>query len=229
MIKQQDTFEQLTRFRQSMYRVFAAAFLPPGPERFANLITDCMPLESAELGYLATYQKWHTWRKVLLHIDDAVESDVEYLRVFSAGMSGAVKPPLGHSYNIDPVRGDVGETLLDLARLYDEIRLEPTGAMSDALDHVSMELEIMSVLCAREAVVRTEGDDRRLGATLSSQVAFLDRHLSTWLPQFVNQITRMDSIPFYTALGPAVASFVHYDRGIAQFLVEEVARLEPSR
>jgi len=136
MIKQQDTFEQLARFRQSMYRVFAAAFLPPGPERFVNLITD-MPLESAELGYLATYQKWCTWRKALLHIDDAVESDVEYLRVFSAGMSGAVKPPLGHSYNIDPVRGDVGETLLDLARLYDEIRLEPTGAMSDALDHVS--------------------------------------------------------------------------------------------
>jgi len=212
-----------------MYRVLAAAFLQPSPKRFVDLIADCIPLEPAELGYLSAYQKWCTRREALLHIDDAVETDVEYLRVFSAGMSGAIKPPIGHSNNIDPIRGDVGETLLNLARLYDEIRLEPTGAMSDALDHACMELEIMSVLGARKAVARTDGNDRRLEVTLSSQVAFVDRHLDTWLPQFVNQITRMNSIPFYTALGPAVASFVHYDRGIAQFLVDEVARLEPSR
>ncbi len=223
MNEQLGNFVDLARFRQGMYRVFAAAFLPPQPKRFLDLIQDCKPLGSGGLGYLAIYQQWRPWRKAVLNIDEAVEADVKYVHAFSAGMSSTAMSPIA------PVRSEAGEVLVDLTELYDEIRLEPTGAISDSLDDVSMELEIMSVLCAREADARAVRKHRRLEATLTSQVTFLDRYLDTQLPQFVDQITHMNPVPFYSTLGPAVASFVHHDRGIARFLVEEVAKLEPSR
>jgi TorA maturation chaperone TorD len=222
-----ENFEELARFRQGMYRVFAAAFLPPQPERLVDLIGGGEVLESMGLPYLAFYQEWQPWREALLEIDDVIEIDVEYVRMFSTGVVGAVSPPTESFYTADPIRGEVGEVLADLNRVYNEFRLEPTGAVADTLDHVSIELEVMSALCAREAEARADENDRQLGATLTSQVTFLEQHLGSWLPRFVDRIANADTVPFYATLGPAVASFVHHDMGVARFLVEGASESEP--
>ncbi len=222
-------FEELARFRQGMYRIFGAAFLPPQPERLADLVAGGGVLESMGLPYLAFHQEWKPWRGALLEIDDVTTIEVEYVRMFSTGVVGAVSPPTESFYTADPIRGEVGEVLADLARVYNELRLEPTDLVSDTLDHVSIELEIMSALCAREADARADDNDRRLEITLKSQVRFLEQHLGAWLPRFIERIAAADTIPFYATLGPAVASFVHHDTGVARFLVTGTSNKEPVR
>ncbi len=207
MNKLPENFEELARFRQGMYRVFAAAFLPPQPERLVDLIGGGEVLESMGLPYLAFYQEWKPWREALLDLDDVTEIDVEHVRMFSTRVIGAVSPPTESFYTADPIRGEVGEVLADLARVYNELRLEPTGLVADTLDHVSIELEI----------------------TLKSQVGFLEEHLGAWLPRFVERIVAADTIPFYATLGPAVASFVHHDIGVTRFLAAGTSHQEPAR
>lgn len=215
-----ETFQELARFRQGIYRVFSAAFLPPVPERLADLIAGTDALESMGLPYLAFYREWLPWRTALNSIHDVVEVDVEYVRLFATGVHGAASPPTESFYTADPIRGEVGEVLAELGALYNAYRLEPTGAVSDTLDHISIQLEVMSALCAREAESRAKGNDRRLELTLENQAAFLEQHLGAWLPHFVERIATADADPFYATLGPAVASFIHHDLGVARFAIK---------
>jgi len=210
-----------------MYRVFAAAFLPPQPERLVDLIAGGEVLESMGLPYLAFYREWVPWREALLAVDDAIGIDVEYVRMFSTGVAGAVSPPTESSYSADPIRGEVGEVLADLARAYNEYRLEPTGTVADTLDHVSIEREVMSALCAREIDARAAENSRRLELTLRHQLEFLEGHLGAWLPRFVDRIVSAETIPFYATLGPAVDSFVRHDTGVARFLSRGEMQPEP--
>lgn len=224
-----ETFEELARFRQGMYRVFSAAFLPPQPERLVDLLAGADMLEGMGLSYLAFYHEWVPWREALNDVDDVISIDIEYVRMFTTGVAGAVSPPTESFYTADPIKGEVAEVLANLRRLYDKCRLEPTAAVADTLDHVSIQLEVMSALCAREAEARAEGNDRRLELTLDNEFEFLGTHLGVWLPEFVERIASVETAPFFATLGPAVASFVHHDAGVIRFLSQSAAQSEPAQ
>jgi len=212
-----------------MYRIFSAAFLPPQPERLVDLIAGAEVLETMGLPYLAFYHEWVPWRTALFDIDDVIAIDTEYTRMFATGVAGAVSPPTESFYSADPIRGEVGEILADLRMVYDTYRLEPTETVADTLDHVSIELEIMSALCDREAEARADQNERRLELTLTNQGEFLESHLGAWLPSFVELIATVETAPFYATLGPAVASYVHHDAGVVHFLSQGAAQREPAQ
>jgi TorA maturation chaperone TorD len=218
MEKLPETLEELARFRQGMYKIFSSAFLPPIPERLGDLVAGAVVLESMGLPYLAFYREWLPWRLALDSVRDVIEVEVEYVRMFATGVAGAASPPTESSYMADPIRGEVGELLATLRGTYNDYRLEPTGAVADTLDHISIELEVMSALCAREAEARGSENDRRMIITLENQRSFLENHLMIWLPEFVERIEASETVPFYSTLGPAVASFTHHDLGVARFL-----------
>jgi TorA maturation chaperone TorD len=221
--------EDFARFRQGMYRIFSAAFLPPQPERLLDLMAGADMLEGMGMSHLAFYREWVPWGEALRDIDDVTLIDVEYVRMFTTGVTGAVSPPTESFYTADPIRGEVAEVLGDLRLVYDRYRLEPTTAVADTLDHVSIQLEVMSALCAREADALVDGNDRRLDLTLANQLEFIETHLGVWLPAFVDRIASVETTPFYATLGPAVASFVHHDTGVIRFLSRDVAQPEPAR
>ncbi len=215
-----ETFEDLARLRQGMYKVFSAAFMPPVPERLGNLIAGADTLEGMGLPFLAFYNEWLPWRQALNSVRDVIDVEVEYVRMFATGVAGAMSPPTESSYTADPIRGEVGELLARLRGVYNDYRLEPTGAVADTLDHIAIELEVMSALCAREAEARGNENDPQTIVTLKHQRAFLEEHLMVWLPDFVERIAAADTVPFYSALGPAVASFVQHDLGVVRFLAK---------
>jgi TorA maturation chaperone TorD len=212
------TLEELARFRQGMYRIFAASFLPPEPERLVEIIAASEALERMGLPYLAFYHEWAPWATALHSISDTISLDIEYVRMFATGIDGAVSPPTESFYASDPIRGEVAELLGELRLLYDKYRLTPTGLVSDTLDHVSIQLEVMSALCATEAEAHGSDNGTRLGWALSNQREFIEGHLGVWLPKFVSRITANETVPFYALLGPAVASFVHHDIGVIHYL-----------
>lgn len=224
-----ETFEELARLRQGTYRLFSAAFLPPQPERLINLLAGADALEEMGMAHLAFYKEWVPWRRALNDVDDVVSIDVEYVRMFTTGIAGAVSPPTESFYDSDPIRGEVAEVLGSLRLVYDKYRLEPTSVVSDTLDHVSIQLEVMSALCAREAEARADHNDRRLESTLDNQLEFTQDHLGSWLPAFVDRIASAETAPFYATLAPAAASFVHHDAGVVRSLCRGVPRPEPAR
>jgi TorA maturation chaperone TorD len=213
-----ETFEELARFRQGMYKIFSAAFLAPTPERLGDLIVGADTLEALGLPYLAFYTEWLPWRRALNSIHDVIDVEVEYVRMFTTGVSGASCPPTESFYTADPIRGEVGEVLANLAATYNAFRLEPTGTVSDTLDHISIELEVMSALCCYEAEARGDENQRRMDIMLDNELSFLEEHLSVWLPMFVDRVSAAESMPLFASLGPAVLSFVHHDLGVVRFL-----------
>ncbi len=223
-----ESLEELARLRQGMYRVFAAAFLEPEPDRIRDIVAGTEMLEAMGLPYLAFYREWSRWRDAAVAAaGDPRGLRVEYVRMFATGIGGAISPPTESFYGADPIRGEVGEVLAELRAAYDRYRLAPTDAVADTLDHVSIELEVMAALCAREADSRSAANDRRLELTIGHQREFLDRHLGVWLPHFVARMSAAETVAFYAELGPAVASFVRHDAGVVRFLERSV--MEPSR
>ena len=158
-----------------------------------------------------------------------ISIDIEYVRMFTTGVTGAVSPPVESFYTADPGRGEVAEVLAKLRLVYDKYRLEPTSVVSDTLDHVSIQLEVMSALCAREAEARADHNDRRLELTLDNQLEFIQDHLGSWLPAFVDRIATVETAPFFATLAPAAASFVHHDTGVVRSLCRGMAQPEPAR
>ena len=212
-----------------MYRLLSAAFLPPQSERLVNLKAGADTLEGMGLAHLAFCNEWAPWRRALNDVDDVIPIDIEYVRMFTTGIAGAVSPPTESFYRADPIRGETAEVLANLRLLYDKYRLEPTAVVSDTLDHVSIQLEVMSALCAREAEARAEANDRRLELTLVHQLEFVEAHLGVWLPVFVNRIASGETEPFFATLGPATASFVHHDAGVIRSLCRGIAEPEQAR
>jgi len=217
-----ETFEDLARFRQGMYKIFSAAFLPPVPERLGDLISGADTLEGMGLPYLAFYSEWLPWRQALNSVHDVIDVEVEYVRMFATGVAGAMSPPTESSYTADPIRGEVGEVLAQLRGVYNDYRLEPTGAVADTLDHVSIELEVMSALCARESEARSSENETQTVITLKHERSFLEDHLMVWLPRFVERIAVAETVPFYATLGPALMSFIHHDLGVVRFQTKSV-------
>jgi hypothetical protein len=105
--------------------------------------------------------------------------------------------------------------LADLGAFFAAFGLELAPDAAERIDHISIELEFMSVLAAREAhALEHQFDDEALATLRDAQKKFLREHLGRWTPAFARRLARMAD---GTALGP-----------LARFLGEFV-RLECAR
>ncbi len=82
--------------------------------------------------------------------------------------------------------------LADLGAFYGAFGLEVTPDAAERQDHISMELEFMSVLAAKEAyaLVHRLNDDP-LTLVRDAQKKFLREHLGRWTPAFTRRLFRM--------------------------------------
>lgn len=105
--------------------------------------------------------------------------------------------------------------LADLGAFYAAFGLEMTPDAVERQDHISLELEFMSVLAAKEAYAfEHQIDDERLALCRDAQRKFLREHLGRWTPGFTRRLAR---IAGDTALG-ALANFTR------EFIAQDCAR-----
>ncbi len=86
------------------------------------------------------------------------------------------------------------------------------GDTSEAPDHVSIELEAMSILCGREAEARETGAVERTAHALAAEDKFITHHLAVWIPRFrdrARELPRVDG--FYLTLVEAVYAFIVHE------------------
>ena len=105
--------------------------------------------------------------------------------------------------------------LSDLGAFFAAFGLEVTPDAAERIDHISIELEFMSVLAAKEAhAIEHQFDEDTIGVFRDAQKKFLREHLGRWSLAFARRLARM-------ADGTALATVA---RLLGEFIKLECAR-----
>lgn len=138
---------------------------------------------------------------------DRLESlRTEFVRLFGHSVRGSCPP-----YELEYGRGEIIQQtaeLADLAGFYSAFGLNLTEAAYERADHVAVECEFLSVLCAKEAWGQ-QNDNRDLSETCAdAQRLFLRDHLAKWLPAFAHRVEAADSEGFYGRAASLASAFI---------------------
>lgn len=98
--------------------------------------------------------------------------------------------------------------LADIAGFYSAFGMEVSRDADDRPDHLAIESEFMSVLCAKEAHATEKSEADHLDICIKAQRAFLKDHLACWLPAFSHRVAQADPDGFYGALARFASAFV---------------------
>ncbi len=99
--------------------------------------------------------------------------------------------------------------LADLGAFYSAFGLEVGADAAERIDHISIELEFMSVLAAKEAyALEHQLDDEQHLVLLDAQKKFLREHLGRWSPAFSRRLAKMAGATALGALARLLGEFL---------------------
>lgn len=174
--------------------------------------------------------RWSSWPEVLhqfygtglpaCHLDavraslgakgDAATEPAELQEVFNRLFGHAVRgrcPPYELEYGGSEIIQQASG-LADIAGFYSAFGMEVSRDADDRPDHVAIESEFMSVLCAKEAHAIENSEADHLDIGVKAQRDFLKDHLACWLPAYAHRVERADPDGFYGALARFASAFV---------------------
>ncbi len=221
--------EDLARFRQAAYRFLGALFMYPDAERFRELVGVARVLaRDKTFAVFPFFQPWQRLTRFLTRQNggpplDQIEQ--EYVRIFLANSAGVPCPPF-ESYWSDPGGQAAAWVPLQLRREYAEVGLVPSPAVSQVPDHVTVELEFMAFLCAREAEAWARKDVGLGLETLRREHGFLGKHLGRWFPTFAREVIRADRTGLYALAAEAAAAFMHHDSDLLSLLIRTLREVK---
>lgn len=154
------------------YRVFAACFGQPSPERFAwlngkvclallsKLGKHCVRLQAtASSGHFPNYRSYES----------------AYIALFEVGMPA---PPVPLLESANCKRQVPQEIILECVSFYDVLGLRPSGAIFPT-DHLVTQLEFLAT--TRYLREQSDAADQKISLRRLER-DFIDRHLLNWLP-----------------------------------------------
>ncbi len=89
------------------------------------------------------------------------------------------------------------EVLQAVAAEYRKVGLEPAEDAKDRLDYIGLEMQFLRELALREAATWEEGEEQKSQELLTLQHAFLNNHLGSWAPDFIEKALEMAETDFY--------------------------------
>jgi putative dimethyl sulfoxide reductase chaperone len=99
--------------------------------------------------------------------------------------------------------------LSDLGAFFAVFGLELAPDAAERIDHISIELEFMSVLAAKEAhALEHQCDDDALATLRDAQKKFLREHLGRWTPAFTRRLARMQEGAVLGAIAGLLGEFI---------------------
>ncbi len=211
----------IARTRQGLYRFLGGALLPPTDERFRLLADAAVVLAERDLDRFAFSPSWH---RLSDHFPIDVRGsrlDVDYVRLFASGRSGALAPPTESYYRVPAKGGGIADFVAALQREYRSMGVASVG-FGEAPDHVSTEMELMAHLCDLEANNWAARQTPMVDETLNLQHRFLAQHLRVWIPQFRRRVQEAPPSLFYVDLVDALHSFVVHDADYVPLLRTEL-------
>ncbi|MHC4721492.1 MAG: TorD/DmsD family molecular chaperone [Planctomycetota bacterium] len=188
-----------------------------------KLLSECYYLPDSKLIHTITdaAQTDPFFAELARHI--SAELDLESLRIdYSRLFVGPFKllaPPYGSFYLED--KKLMGDSTIDVKKCYDDEGLDIV--IKDAPDHITMELEFMYYLVAKQIEAAKHENLQMLQIYQQKQHYFLQIHLGRWLPAFAENIKKNARTEFYGDLARLTETFVLKDMEVcARGLDKEV-------
>ncbi len=202
---------EIAQLRQALYRFLGMLFLYPDETRLAGV-----QVAAGEL--LEAGQVWETLNfgpklhKLLIALvglnnEGAEQVEEEYNHLMR------VKPtaPPYESFYLDPQGQARGVIVGELEVEYASAGLALSASLQDMPDHISVELEFMSFLCAGEVKARNRVNEAENVQIHLRQRAFLNEHLVKWFPQFARRITNAAPESIYKVIATTAYAFLRSD------------------
>ncbi|MEK6558483.1 MAG: molecular chaperone TorD family protein [Candidatus Margulisiibacteriota bacterium] len=147
------------------------------------------------------------------------ELNVDYAKLF-VGPNDLLAPPYGSVY-LDGGRRVMGDSTMDVIKLYAEQGLVMDGDFKNLPDHITVELEFIYYLIFQEIEALEKSDIAGAIAFINQQKLFLDRFLKRWIQPFCDKMREGASSEFYRALADCACAFIK-DAGPGDALHEEL-------
>lgn len=131
---------------------------------------------------------------------------VEYAKLF-VGPYELKASPYGSVY-LDGGKRVMGESTMDVIKIYGEQGLSMDEDFKELPDHIAAELEFMYYLIFKEIEALERSEMERALYFIKTQEVFLDRFLRQWVTPFCEKIKEGTENKFYGALADCVNNFI---------------------
>lgn len=202
--------------RSQVYAFLARAFAEPDTETCAGLRRSLLETETA-LAALEATRSHAAIAAVGAELGKLDESEfaAAHYSVFGHLASGDCPPyeaEYGHAHIFQKT-----QCLADNAGFIHAFGLAAAPGFTERLDHISVELEFLHVLAAKEAYALAHGHgEERLEIVREAARKYFERHLGRWAPAFAARLESKAQNGPYAALA----------RLLVPFLIEETLALD---
>jgi putative dimethyl sulfoxide reductase chaperone len=197
------TVDQKVR-RGNCFKLLAACFYEPEKEFFLKEgLCDNLASQLASLHLERAATAANGMKQALEEQNDS-DLKVEYARLF-VGPFKLIAPPYGSVY-LEGKRMLMGDSTLAVQKAYQEngLALE----VSEAPDHIALELEFMHYLCLREANAEAGQNKEEAGRIAGARSEFIGKFLKPWVANFCTDIRTGTDNQFYRHLADCLEGFI---------------------
>lgn len=198
-------FIEVERLRGDCFRLLAVCFYPPEkkmligegvPENLHRLLGEVCPEAASSTGRMAGA------------LSRAAETDlaVAHAKLF-VGPFGLQAPPYGSVY-LDSGGRMMGDSTIEVLRMYRRAGLALKDEFGDAPDHIAAELEFMYFLVAKEIRAIRHGKRNDASGYLEMQREFHGKYLRPWVEPFCKKISTGSEHEFYRLLADGLSAFI---------------------
>lgn len=191
--------------RADAYAILAAAFLPPTPERRQGIL-------DATRGVLANARD-EPWAPLMRSYAERLSwtgaaAEPVHVRLMEVAADGAACPPIASAYVGDPSCSWEPDPIVE--SLAARLGVRARRSLGARPDHLSVELEMLSLLARAEAEAEASGDAETVVRARSDASIFLARHVLVWFPKFQMAVRQQDTLGVATAAVDAARAFLEH-------------------
>lgn len=134
---------------------------------------------------------------------------IEYTQLF-IGPGGHISPH--ESVFVDKEKMLWGETTAKVKRFIEGLGLNFHTEWKGIPDHISVELELMQRLTAREAQAWDESDTESTDRCLELEARFMQEHLAQWIHLFCDKVFERANFVFYKGMAQLTKDFIESEQ-----------------
>ncbi|MCG0278860.1 MAG: molecular chaperone TorD family protein [Thermanaeromonas sp.] len=210
---EQEILQEWLKGREIIYRLLARLYREsPGQDVIKALLAE------DTLAQLAQGEANEESRRGCQMMDEELKSQKENLKAFEAKLRqdftrlfvgpGGIKAPPWESVYRSRERLLFGEETLAVRKFYQSFGVSIKNLYREPDDHLSLELEFMSWLCARALEELPRGEWKLY---LEGQKRFLREHLLEWVPAFTKDMENNAETAFFRGLASFTRGFLLQD------------------
>lgn len=218
--------------RAALFHTLARGFAPP----VLGLAADVQPKQFlASLGAAVTSHPGslsEEFERVRDACVNGADGDPTISQEYTYLFMRRTKVPLTEtSYGVDLTFAKPRE-MADIGAFHEAFGLQLTREAGITPDHLSVQLEFLAVLCAKEAYASEHGMEEARQITRDARARYLTDHMSGWLPLVRARIEKHARIAFYPAIVSLVGAAVvweHKESGAGEPRTYGLAPVEDDR